>query len=206
MPRRDRSAVGDATAAPLLPKTATLLTKMPSPKAVSLPLLLMPPVKLPTFLETSIAALLTEMAPRISNATPRAAGAEHRDAADHDTMRLRGDRAAVADTAGEGRNQLDLDAVGAGRNPAAAVIDDAAGEERGVVDKNARVGVPTGNRAAIGNAAGEARYRKQLVLLGVAPTTMPSPDFAMIVPPLLLPIPPAKVSTRIEANSSQRCQ
>jgi hypothetical protein len=47
----------------LLPKTATLLTKMPSPKAVSLPLLLMPPVKLPTFLETSIAALLTEMAP-----------------------------------------------------------------------------------------------------------------------------------------------
>ena len=76
-------------------------------------------------------------------------------------MRLRGDRAAVADTAGEGRNQLDLDAVGAGGNPPAAVIDDAAGEERGVVHKNARVGVPTGNRAAIGNAAGEARYRSR---------------------------------------------
>ena len=68
-------------------------------------------------------------------------------------MRLRGDRAAVADTAGEGCNQLDLNAVGTGRNPAAAVIDDAAGEDRGVVDENAGVGVPTGDRAAIGNAA-----------------------------------------------------
>jgi hypothetical protein len=49
--------------APVLPKTATLWAKMPSPAAVSVPLLLMPPEKLPTLVETSIAALLAEMAP-----------------------------------------------------------------------------------------------------------------------------------------------
>ena len=39
------------------------MDKMPSPAAVSLPLLLMPPEKLPGLEETSMAALLTEIAP-----------------------------------------------------------------------------------------------------------------------------------------------
>ncbi len=121
-----------------------------------MPLLLIPPVKLPTLVETSIAALVTEMAPLLVMPPPGAAGTKNGYVRNNDAvLPFRRDRAAIRDAAGERRDQLDLDAAGAGRNPASAVIEDAAGKDRGVVDENAGVGAPTGNRAAIGNAAQE---------------------------------------------------
>jgi hypothetical protein len=67
----------------------------------------------------------------------------------------RRNRAGIADTAREGRDQLDLDATGACCNPAAGGVANAARKDRGVADENAVVGMPSGNRAAVGDAAGK---------------------------------------------------
>jgi hypothetical protein len=69
----------------------------------------------------------------------------------------RRNRAGIADTAREGRDQLDLDATGACCNPAAGGVANAARKDRGVADENAVVGMPSGNRAAVGDAAGKGR-------------------------------------------------
>lgn len=137
MPRRDRSAVGNATAAAAIAEDGDAVDENAFTESRQLAAIADAAGEAANVLGNLDCGIAHRNGARIRYATPQPAGAERRDAADHDTMRLRGDRAAVADAAGEGRNQLDLNAVGAGRNPAAAVINDAAGEERGVVDENA---------------------------------------------------------------------
>ena len=104
-------------------------------------------------------------------------------------LERRRDLAAVADAPGEGRDQLDLDAVGAGRDPAAVVVDDAAGEERSIVDENAVVERPGGNRAAVGDAARKGRNTGKFDAGCAAPITMPPEPLVPKTVTLLRSIP-----------------
>jgi hypothetical protein len=92
---------------------------------------------------------------------------EERSVFDENAVSARGNRARVTDAPGEGRDQLDLDAGGPGRNPAAAAVANIAGEERGVVDKNADASC-RGNCASVDDAAREGRDQLDIDAAGAS--------------------------------------
>jgi hypothetical protein len=155
----------------------------------------MPPVKLPTFLETSIAALLTEMAPVLVMPPP---GPPEPNIATRLTT-IPCDFAVIVPLLLIPPVKVVTSLIWMPLEPAAILppllLTMPPAKSESLSTKTPALECPP-EIVPLLVMPPKKVDTKALVLVGVAPTKMPAADFTVIVPPLLLTIPPAKVSTR----------